>query len=191
MAYIIPMFIYDLVRSCIKLHGIWRPTLVPYICVQLLETSWLASIFRSLPSCPGTNNSNQTWRFPTFHLGSSSLAHFASLMQSCFGSAGQTRAGSPLFYDFGISFSCKASLLQHNPHKDLVCQFGCHTWKPEVSFLSWNLYLNFGSELEIEMHVMYLPEVCLCQILQWVAELACFHQWRILSCVPDPICISD
>ena len=73
---------------------------------------------------PSTNSSNQILRSPTFDQESFSQAHFVSIEQSCFGFEGQKPMDSPPLYDSVTSFSCKASLLQHNLHKGLEFQFG-------------------------------------------------------------------
>lgn len=110
------------------------PSLIFRHQLQYLEDWPLHSSTSTLWS-PGTNSSSLTLRFPTFALESSFQAHFASTTQSCFGFVCQKPADSPLFYEFGISFWCKASWLPHNPRKDLVCQFECHTcsWKPHLA----------------------------------------------------------
>lgn len=99
------------------------------VCAQFREVLQLQ--FTSFFSCQSlsTSNGNQTLRYPTSFLETSSQARFASMLQNCFYFVALKQADILPLYDAVISFSCTASLLQHSLHRDLEYQFECHICK--------------------------------------------------------------
>ncbi|GLT31897.1 hypothetical protein SLA2020_065980 [Shorea laevis] len=86
---------------------------------------------------PNTSSSSRTLKLPAVLLGSFSLVHFASMMQSYFDCVGLKLEGNLLSCEPETSSSCKASLLQHSPHMGLECPFVCHTFIQKVALVSW------------------------------------------------------
>src|ERR1044072_2419059 len=108
---------------------------------------------------PSTSSSSQTLRYLASVQDSFFQVHFASKKLNCSYSVGQMPKGNPPFCVIGISFSCTASLLQHNLHKDLESQFECHNCT--------NLYMFRKNEVHYLKNIgkyigRHLPQICLC-----------------------------
>lgn len=128
---------YNLLESWINFHVLFLFITIYFVDLLGQFSYWLHSLqsgfkiffpmFKRNLCYLSTNSSNPTLRLPTIHQDSSSRAHFVSMKQSYSYFVDLLQVDSSHFYESGISSSCKASLLQHSLHKDLVCQLEYHS----------------------------------------------------------------